>query len=78
MQHAVQSDGLYRLRQRLCPRLTGCIGEMAGIVGASRSAVQALCALGFWDPAEPGGDPVESGSGLRGAPTRPCDRVGVI
>ena len=26
------------------PRLTGFIGEMAGIVGASRSAVQALCA----------------------------------
>ena len=26
------------------PRLTGCIGEMAGIVGASRSAVQDLCA----------------------------------
>jgi hypothetical protein len=26
------------------PRLTGCIGEMAGIVGASRSAGQDLCA----------------------------------
>ena len=26
------------------PRLTGFVGEMAGIVGASRSAVQALCA----------------------------------
>ena len=25
------------------PRLTGCVGELAGIVGASRSAVQDLC-----------------------------------
>ena len=29
------------------PRLTGFVGEMAGIVGASRSAVQALCASVF-------------------------------
>jgi len=29
------------------PRLTGCMGAMAGIVGASRSAVQDLCASGF-------------------------------
>jgi hypothetical protein len=26
------------------PRLTSCVGEMVGIVGASRSVVQALCA----------------------------------
>ena len=29
------------------PRLTGFVGEMAGMVGASRSAVQALCASVF-------------------------------
>jgi hypothetical protein len=29
------------------PRLTGCIGEMAGIVGASRRAVQDRCASVF-------------------------------
>ena len=29
------------------PRLTGFVGEMAGIVGASRSAVQDLCASVF-------------------------------
>jgi transposase len=29
------------------PRLTGCIGEMAGVVGASRSAGQDLCASVF-------------------------------
>ena len=29
------------------PRLTGFVGELAGIVGASRSAVQALCASVF-------------------------------
>ena len=36
------------------PRLTGCIGEMAGIVGASRSAVQALCASVFGIPLSTG------------------------
>jgi transposase len=36
------------------PRLTGCIGEMAGIVGASRSAVQALCASVFGIPLSKG------------------------
>ena len=29
------------------PRLTGFVGEMAGMVGASRSAVQDLCASVF-------------------------------
>jgi transposase len=29
------------------PRLTGCVGEMAGMVGARRSAVQDLCASVF-------------------------------
>ena len=36
------------------PRLTGFIGEMAGIVGASRSAVQALCASVFGIPLSKG------------------------
>jgi transposase len=36
------------------PRLTGCIGEMAGIVGARRSAVQALCASVFGIPLSTG------------------------
>jgi transposase len=36
------------------PRLTGFIGEMAGIVGASRSAVQDLCASVFGIPLSKG------------------------
>ena len=36
------------------PRLTGCLGERAGIVGASRSAVHALCAAGFSSALSPG------------------------
>jgi transposase len=36
------------------PRLTGFVGEMAGIVGASRSAVQALCASVFGIPLSKG------------------------
>jgi transposase len=32
------------------PRLTGFVGELAGMVGASRSAVQALCASVFGIP----------------------------
>jgi Family of unknown function (DUF6444)/Transposase IS66 family len=36
------------------PRLTGCIGEMAGIVGASRSAVQDLCHSGCGRPRSKG------------------------
>src|SRR5262244_2130159 len=36
------------------PRLTGCVGEMAGIVGASRSAVQDLCASVFGIPLSKG------------------------
>ena len=36
------------------PRLTGFVGEMAGIVGASRSAVQALCASVFSIPLSKG------------------------
>jgi hypothetical protein len=36
------------------PRLTGCIGELAGIVGASRSAVQDLCAAVFGIPRSQG------------------------
>lgn len=36
------------------PRLTGCIGEMAGIVGASRRAVQDLCASVFGTPLSKG------------------------
>lgn len=36
------------------PRLTGCVGEMAGIVGASRSAVQDLCTSMFGIPLSKG------------------------
>jgi transposase len=36
------------------PRLTGFVGEMAGIVGASRSAVQDLCASVFGIPLSKG------------------------
>jgi transposase len=36
------------------PRLTGLVGEMAGVVGASRSAVQALCASVFGIPLSKG------------------------
>ena len=36
------------------PRLTAYVGEMAGIVGASRSAVQALCASVFGIPLSTG------------------------
>jgi transposase len=36
------------------PRLTGFVGEMAGIVGASRSAVQDLCASAFGIPLSKG------------------------
>jgi hypothetical protein len=36
------------------PRLTGCIGERAGIVGASRSAGQDLCASGCGIPRSTG------------------------
>jgi transposase len=36
------------------PRLTGCIGEMAGIVGASRSAGHDLCASVFGIPLSTG------------------------
>jgi transposase len=36
------------------PRLTAYVGEMAGIVGASRSAVQALCASVFGIPLSKG------------------------
>lgn len=36
------------------PRLTGFVGEMAGIVGASRSAVQALCTSVFGIPLRKG------------------------
>jgi transposase len=36
------------------PRLTGLVGEMAGIVGASRSAVQDLCASVFGIPLSKG------------------------
>jgi transposase len=36
------------------PRLTGFVGEMAGIVGASRSAVQALCTSVFGIPLSKG------------------------
>jgi transposase len=36
------------------PRLTGFVGEMAGIVGASRNAVQALCTSGFGIPLSKG------------------------
>ena len=32
------------------PRLTGFIGELAGVVGASRSAVQDLCSSVFGIP----------------------------
>jgi transposase len=36
------------------PRLTAYVGEMAGMVGASRSAVQALCASVFGIPLSTG------------------------
>src|SRR5262249_25646376 len=36
------------------PRLTGCIGEMAGMVGASRSGVQDLCVSVFSIPLSKG------------------------
>ena len=36
------------------PRLTGFVGEIAGIVGASRSAVQDLCASVFGIPLSKG------------------------
>jgi transposase len=45
--HAAQGSGYG-------PRLTGFVGEMAGIVGASRRAVQALCASVFGIPLSKG------------------------